>query len=90
MPPPTEADAVSLALRQGIRAERARRGISQVELSRRMGWSRQTASNVETGVRSVLAHELPALCGALGCTLDRLLADAPEDARRKLGLSGSP
>lgn len=55
-----------------------------------MGWSRQTASNVETGVRSVLAHELPALCGALGCTLDRLLADAPEDARRKLGLSSNP
>jgi transcriptional regulator with XRE-family HTH domain len=83
---PTEADAVSLALRQGIRAERARRHISQTELAKRMGWSRQTASNVETGIRAVLAAELPLLCDSLGCNLSKLLSDAPEAARKKLGL----
>lgn len=82
---PTDRDAVALALRQGIRAERSRRGISQVELSRRMGWSRSTTSAVETGARVVFGHELPDLCEAIGCTLGSLLSEVP-GARKKLGL----
>lgn len=83
---PTAIDAFALALRQGVRAERARRNISQTEFADRMHWSRQTASAVETGTRAILASELPMICESLGCTLDRLLADAPAADRRRLGL----
>jgi transcriptional regulator with XRE-family HTH domain len=58
--------------------------MTQVELGRIMGWSRQTASDIETGARSVLAHELPGICGALGVGLAKLLQDAPADEVAKL------
>ncbi|MDQ1288417.1 MAG: hypothetical protein QG622_1982 [Actinomycetota bacterium] len=38
-------------------------------------------------VRSVYAHELSEICRALGVTLDQLLARAPHEDRRDLGLS---
>jgi transcriptional regulator with XRE-family HTH domain len=83
---PTPIDAFALALRQGIKAERGRRSISQAEFARRMGWVRQTATAVEQGTRVVYASELPMICEALGCTLSRLLVDAPAADRRRLGL----
>lgn len=61
--------------------------MKQEELSDLMGWSRPTASAVETGQRSVLAHELPGICDALGVTLAELLQKAPDSERRKLGLA---
>lgn len=83
---PTPADAFALALRRAIVAERGRLGLSQADLGARMGWSRQVASNTETGVRTIPAYELPALCAALECTLAELVQKAPESERRKLGL----
>jgi DNA-binding XRE family transcriptional regulator len=82
----SDADAFAYALRRGIRAERSRVGLTQEQLSERMGWSRPTTSAIETGSRSVLAHELPGICDALGVTLAKLVQDAPESERRKLGL----
>lgn len=84
-PRPSESDEFAYALRRAVRAERARRGLTQAELSERMGWARSTASDVETGARSILAHELPALCEALGTTLAKLLREAPEGELRRLG-----
>lgn len=83
---PSSADAFAYALRRGIRAERSRAGMTQGELAERMGWARPTTSAIETGQRSVLAHELPGICDALGVTLAKLVQDAPEEERRKLGL----
>lgn len=85
-PRPSSADAFAYALRRGIRAERSRLGMTQAELADAMGWARPTTSAIETGQRSVLAHELPGICDALGVTLAKLVQDAPEGERRKLGL----
>jgi transcriptional regulator with XRE-family HTH domain len=60
--------------------------MTQAELADRMGWARPTTSAVETGQRSILAHELPGICDALGVTLAELVQKAPEGERRKLGL----
>lgn len=81
-----ELDPFSAAICRGMRAERARQNMSQTTLAARMGWSRQVASNTETGVRVIPAYELPALCEALGVTLRKLVQDAPASELRKLGL----
>lgn len=58
-----------------IRAERARIGIDQETLVKRMRalgydtWHRQTVGKVERGERRVLADELPGLARCLGCHL---------------------
>ena len=72
------SDAFALALRQAVRAERHRAGLSQAKLAEAMGWSRQVVSAVETGTREVMARELPALCAALGVTLRQLLDRVPQ------------
>lgn len=44
-------------------------------------------SAIETMTRKVSVDELPEICDALGVTLDQLLARAPDEDRRRLGLS---
>ena len=80
------SDALALALARAIRAERARAGLTQEELGAKTGLHRNTIGSIETLVRKVSADELPEICDALGVTLDELLARAPKDDRRKLGL----
>jgi len=80
------SDGMALALRQGIRAERSRVRLSQEDLAERLGWSRSTLTAVEAGTRTIQAHELPELCGALGVTLAELLARAPAEDRRRMGI----
>jgi transcriptional regulator with XRE-family HTH domain len=80
--------ATAFAIQRAIRAERARLGLTQQALADRLGdgWSRSRIAAIETGERSVNAHELPELCTALGVTLDTLLHMAPEAERIALGL----
>jgi transcriptional regulator with XRE-family HTH domain len=56
--------SLQAALVKAIRAERARMGLTQVELADRLGWSRQTVNKIEAGERMVLAHELVDICAA--------------------------
>lgn len=80
------SDRLALVLARAVRAERARRGLSQSELGQALGWSQTKVAGVEAGTRRLLTHEMPELCEALGVTLARLLTEAdPEDVRR-LGL----
>ena len=69
-----------------VRAERGRRRWLQRDLAERLGWSRQTVGDLESGKRRVTMDDMPALCAAFDVTLARLLDGAePEDLRR-LGL----
>lgn len=79
------SDALALVLQQAIRAERARKGLTQVELAERIGWSPATLSAVETGGRRIWAHELTEICEALEVTFAELLVRAPERDRMWLG-----
>jgi transcriptional regulator with XRE-family HTH domain len=72
-------------IQRAIRAERARVGLTQSELAKRLGWSRQVITNIENGDRSIGVHELPALCKALGVTLNELSRDADPEDRAALG-----
>lgn len=82
------SDRLALTLRQAIRAERSRQALTQEDLARRLGWTRQVVWTVEVGHRSVAMHEMPAICRALGVDLSRLLLDAAPEDRAALGLDG--
>lgn len=73
-------------LAKAIRAERSRQQISQDQLAERLGWVRSTVTKVELGHRDLAAHELPAVCRALGVTLARLMVDADPADREALGI----
>ena len=53
-------------LRRLLIAERIRAGFSQDELSKRVRWSRQTISKIETGEKRVTVVELLELAEAIG------------------------
>jgi transcriptional regulator with XRE-family HTH domain len=68
-------------LRRLLVDERLRAGFSQEELSRRLRWSRQTVSKIETGEKRVTVVELIELGYALGF-------DAPAAVRRVMKTKG--
>jgi transcriptional regulator with XRE-family HTH domain len=80
------SSTMQAALIKAIRAERARVGLTQVELAERLGWSRQTVNKIEAGERMVLAHELVDICAALDVTFAELMVKADQRDRRILGL----
>lgn len=53
-------------LRRLLIGERERAGLTQMELSRRLRWSRQTVSKIETGEKRVTVVELLELAEAIG------------------------
>jgi transcriptional regulator with XRE-family HTH domain len=69
-----------------VRAERSRRGWRQQDLAEKCGWSLDTISAIERGIRRVAVEDLPVICGALGVPLIKLLDGADQDDLRKIGL----
>lgn len=80
------SDALANVVARSVRAERARRGLSQTELGARLGWSQTKVSQVESGARRIYAHELPEICSALEISLLRLLEGASVGDLEALGL----
>jgi transcriptional regulator with XRE-family HTH domain len=80
------SDALANVVARSVRAERARRGLSQSQLGERLGWSQSKVAAVESGARRLYAHELPDVCSALEVTLLRLLQDASDQDMEALGL----
>jgi transcriptional regulator with XRE-family HTH domain len=79
---------LATVIREAIKAERSRRGLTQEQLATAMGtpFTGRIVFNIERGARTVASHELPELCTALGVTLSRLLVDADPKDRAALGL----
>ena len=69
-----------------VSAERTRADLTQDQLADRLGWTRSVVSKIEGGSRTIGAHELPAICGALGIDLARLMLDADPEDRARLGI----
>ena len=80
------SDALANVVARSVRAERARRGLSQSELGAKLGWSQTKVSQVESGARRLYAHELPEICSALEISLMRLLEGASDADLEALGL----
>ena len=80
------SDALANVVARSVRAERARRGMSQSELGALLGWSQTKVSQVESGARRLYAHELPEVCTALEISLIRLLEGASREDLEALGL----
>lgn len=74
------------AIAGGIRAERARLGLTQADLAARLAWSPATVAAVETSARAVAAEDLADVCRALEVTLAQLLQAADPADLRALGL----
>lgn len=53
-----------------LKTLRKGRGLTQLELSHRLNWSRATISNYECGRRKPSLHELRTLCNFFGCSMD--------------------
>jgi transcriptional regulator with XRE-family HTH domain len=80
------SSTLAAALVRGIRAERARLGLSQEELATRLRWSRAQIYKLEAGSRRPYMDEMPEICEALETTLARLLIAAGRDDLGKLGM----
>jgi transcriptional regulator with XRE-family HTH domain len=73
-------------LARGVRAERSRRGWRQSDLAERCGWSMDTVSAIERGVRRVDFDDALKLCRALEVPVKILLQGADPEDFRTLGL----
>src|ERR671938_74072 len=73
-------------LARGVRAERSRRGWRQSDLAERCGWTMDTVSAIERGVRRVDFDDALKLCRALEVPVKVLLQGADADDLRALGL----
>lgn len=71
---------------RNVRAERARLGLTQVELAERLGWLQVTVSALETGRRAVQLDDIPLVCRALGVSVEQLVVGANPVDLEAMGL----
>lgn len=69
-----------------VRAERARRRMTQAQLAEMVGWSTGTLADLEAGRRRVGLDDVPRICGALGVPLVEMVRGADPADLRMLGL----
>jgi transcriptional regulator with XRE-family HTH domain len=69
-----------------IRAERARRRMTQADLAHTIGWPRSSIHDIEASRRKISPDDLVALCRAFGITLTELAHGADPDDLTTLGL----
>jgi transcriptional regulator with XRE-family HTH domain len=70
------------ALGARIAARRKDSGLSQVQLAQTMGVSQQTVASWEVGRRGVPVASLPALARALGTSVETLIGEKTQPAKR--------
>lgn len=58
-----------------MKQARAEKGLSQAELARKVGVSRQTVNMIESGDYNPTIALCRRICRALGCTLDELFGE---------------
>ena len=75
-----------------IRDKREEAGLSQEELSKKLGYSRQKLAKIETDERGVKISDLVKIAAVLHCSCDSLIygTKSPEEvsASQEIGLSG--
>jgi transcriptional regulator with XRE-family HTH domain len=66
------------AVANEVRAERARKGWTQLEMVRHTGLSRSTYMRIESGEHIADASELARICGAVGIPLSQFFRQVEE------------
>ncbi len=61
-----------------MKEKRLERGLSQAELAKRIGVSRQTVNMIESGEYNPTINLCRRLCAELGCTLNDIFWESPE------------
>jgi len=79
----TLGDVVAAA----VRAERARKRMSQRDLAAQLGWHPNTLADLEAGRRRPAVEDLPRLCRALGVDLLTLFFRADAEDLSAMGLN---
>ena len=88
--PKTASSAIFSKLIGGrIREARSRRGLSQVNLARRLGVAPPYIAAVEAGRHNVTVGQLDAIAGALGIAVDVVFLE-PSPEYPELNLNGVP
>ena len=72
-------------LRELVREERVRAGVTQADLSARLNRSQSFVSDVERGVRRLDVIELRDMCQVLGSNFLEVVAEFEKRTRRDLG-----
>ena len=72
-----------MTLGDRIRHARERVGLSQIELARRIGLSKNAMNSIEGGDADPRASRIVAIAQALGVSTDALLLDKPAPASQK-------
>jgi transcriptional regulator with XRE-family HTH domain len=80
-----EVHSYDLKLANALKLARARTGLSQVELARRVGITFQQIQKYERGANRVVFSRFIQLCEALETSPDAMLAEALRDDRVELG-----
>jgi transcriptional regulator with XRE-family HTH domain len=93
---PSPEVTLSAYVARGVRAERSRTGLTQVELAQLINeaqrdttataWTNTTVHELETGKRGIKLDDVPLLCQALGVTLYKLAQDADPRDLAALGI----
>jgi len=76
-----QAQIIYSAVGERIRARRKTLGLTQVQLAPRLGMSRASLANIETGRQAVLIHQLYLVAEALGVLPTDLLPLSASDHR---------
>ena len=72
-----------MTLGDRIRHARERVGLSQIELARRIGLSKNAMNSIEAGDADPRASRIVAIAQVLGVSTDALLLDKPATANRE-------
>jgi transcriptional regulator with XRE-family HTH domain len=78
--------ALGDVIANNVRAERARRRLTQADLADQMGWPRSSIHDVEAGRRKIGPDDLVALCRVFSVSFADLARGADEGDLRTLGL----
>ena len=71
-----------MTLGDRIRQARERVGLSQIELARRIGLSKNAMNSIETGDADPRASRIVAIAQELGVSTDTLLLDTPAPVKQ--------
>ena len=72
-------------MKESIKQYRREKRMTQKQLADQLGVSISAVAMWECGLRNPPAKKLPALAAALGCSIDALFADAPEEPAQSAG-----
>lgn len=86
---PIDQDALYKSIGERIKTRRARHGITQIDLARKVGLSRTSIANIEAGQQNAPIHVLYDICLNLGLQPNELLPSMEEIYRTPMEVANA-